>query len=307
MTDPLFSIVVPTRHRPERLERFLQNARDLAGVEYEILIVDNSDGDPAVRRSADAAGARYVVEPQVGLSRARNAGARAARGTYVAFTDDDATPRRDWLLRHLEVLAANPAPAATTGRVLRAPSAAPAAAAYDAAGAEDLGRTAFFLDNSQPEWFTRVHFGGLGVGANIVFRRALFESGLRFREALGPPRGLPGEEHYALFDVLASGHAIAYVPDAVVDHDPLPPTEEVGARHRSMLRGQAAYALMLLVEGHGRRYEIVRYLMRAIRHPRQQWREPVSSPMARREKLSAGATGVWKYLSWRRRSVGSGR
>jgi cellulose synthase/poly-beta-1,6-N-acetylglucosamine synthase-like glycosyltransferase len=62
-------------------------------------------------------GVRYVVEPLVGLSRARNRGARACDSEIVAFLDDDALPEPEWLsglLREFE----DPLVMAVTGRIL---------------------------------------------------------------------------------------------------------------------------------------------------------------------------------------------
>jgi hypothetical protein len=39
----------------------------------------------------------YVSETRPGISHARNAGVRAARGRLIAFVDDDEMPRSDWL------------------------------------------------------------------------------------------------------------------------------------------------------------------------------------------------------------------
>jgi GT2 family glycosyltransferase len=39
----------------------------------------------------------HIVQRQAGPAAARNAGAAVARGTFLAFTDDDCTPECDWL------------------------------------------------------------------------------------------------------------------------------------------------------------------------------------------------------------------
>ena len=63
-------------------------------------MVDNSPGDDDIRRLVARAGANYVHQPRLGLSRARNSGAAAARGEVVAFLDDDATADPRWLSEH---------------------------------------------------------------------------------------------------------------------------------------------------------------------------------------------------------------
>ena len=100
MSAPDFSVVVPTYLRPETLRRCLTAlARlDPAGPRYEILVADDGgDGIMAGEEVLAATGACLLRLPHAGPAAARNAGARAARGRWLAFTDDDCEPRPDWL------------------------------------------------------------------------------------------------------------------------------------------------------------------------------------------------------------------
>ena len=69
---------------------------------YEIVVVDNNSSDET-RLVAEQAAARvpvcvrYVFEADQGLSLARNAGIRAAKGEIVAFVDDDVDAGPHWL------------------------------------------------------------------------------------------------------------------------------------------------------------------------------------------------------------------
>ncbi|MGH9422744.1 MAG: glycosyltransferase family 2 protein, partial [Thermoanaerobaculia bacterium] len=104
MIAPLFSIVVPTRDRPQELRRCLES---LARCEFdhdrfEITIV-NDGGLPldqgALRNAAPGLRLSVVNQPGRGPSAARNAGAAFSRGTFLVFTDDDCAPAADWLAR----------------------------------------------------------------------------------------------------------------------------------------------------------------------------------------------------------------
>ena len=71
---------------------------------FEILVIDNNSTDTTREVVAGFPGVRYVFEPRVGLSHARNRGFAEARGDYVAYADDDCEPPRQWLAVASEVI-----------------------------------------------------------------------------------------------------------------------------------------------------------------------------------------------------------
>jgi glycosyltransferase involved in cell wall biosynthesis len=101
-TLPTYSVIVPTYKRRAALERCLAalDAQTLARDRFEVIVVD--DGSPAppretVARVATSLNVRLIEQANAGPASARNAGARAARGEYVVFTDDDCCPAPEWL------------------------------------------------------------------------------------------------------------------------------------------------------------------------------------------------------------------
>jgi O-antigen biosynthesis protein len=302
MTEhPFCSVIVCTRHRAAELDRCLTALRRLDYPRYEVIVVDNTPGDEDVHRLAEAANARCIVEPAVGLSRARNTGAGAARGDVVAFIDDDAVAHPKWLARHAAALR-DQSLAATTGRVLP-PSSAPRAAQTWIAAVEDLGEEPLRVDRTSPDWFEQANFGGIGVGPNIAFRSALFDQGWAFNESLGlGQRERPlGEEHYAFFTLINKGHAIAYVPDAVVYHDGPANTSDLRVKRRRLVRGSAAYFVMLLIEHPEFRRRTLRYALTALRRDRRAWRRGrTQAPFLSRWELAAAGLSA-PSLYWRSR------
>jgi GT2 family glycosyltransferase len=102
----VFSVVVPTHGRPAALARCLRSLADLdcPRSNYEVIVVD--DGrmlsprqQDDLRSQASDVSISIVSQSRSGPATARNAGARLARGWYLAFTDDDCTPARHWLTR----------------------------------------------------------------------------------------------------------------------------------------------------------------------------------------------------------------
>lgn len=96
----MFSVIICTRNGRGRIEACLRAVRRLAGVRYETIVVDDGSGDGTADWVADGfADVRVVQLEACGLGAARNAGAAAAQGEILAFTDDDCEPDPEWLLR----------------------------------------------------------------------------------------------------------------------------------------------------------------------------------------------------------------
>ena len=70
------------------IEAAAAHLRARTDAEVETIVVDNNSGD-ATASVAHSKGAAVIAEPVQGISRLRNAGARAARGEVLAFIDAD--------------------------------------------------------------------------------------------------------------------------------------------------------------------------------------------------------------------------
>jgi glycosyltransferase involved in cell wall biosynthesis len=92
MAHPLFSIVIPTRERPDTLEKCLASCLDQDFDDYEIIVCDNA-GTPATRQVVDAANSARIVylrapEP-LAMSANWELAVSAAKGEYVTVIGDD--------------------------------------------------------------------------------------------------------------------------------------------------------------------------------------------------------------------------
>jgi len=92
------SVVVPVRDGARTLPALLESlaTQTLSRERFEVVVVDNASRDDSAA-IARAHGAVVVHEPVPNRSRARNAGARAARAGLIAFTDADCVATPEWL------------------------------------------------------------------------------------------------------------------------------------------------------------------------------------------------------------------
>lgn len=121
-----FSVIVPTYQRAASLARCLDalGAQTLERDRFEVIVVDDGSAEPpraAIERarSGGALDVRLIEQANAGPAAARNAGANAARGAYVVFTDDDCRPDAGWL-GALEAMAARHPGCGVGGRVVNA-------------------------------------------------------------------------------------------------------------------------------------------------------------------------------------------
>jgi GT2 family glycosyltransferase len=93
-----FSVIVCTRNGATRIAACLEALEKQSFPAHEIIVVDDgsTDGTTALVASRFPHVRLLTLEPG-GLSAARNAGAEAATGDIVAFTDDDCEADPDWL------------------------------------------------------------------------------------------------------------------------------------------------------------------------------------------------------------------
>lgn len=90
---PAYSVVIPAYNEEQWLPGtlfYLNTAMRAIDLRGEVIVVDNNSGDRTARIAQDY-GATVVFEPVNQISRARNRGARAARGGYLVFVDADTT------------------------------------------------------------------------------------------------------------------------------------------------------------------------------------------------------------------------
>jgi glycosyltransferase involved in cell wall biosynthesis len=243
------SVVVCTRDRAESLKRTLDSLTHLDYSEYEVIVVDNASATDETFKvvSAAASHIRYVREERPGLDWARNRGIAEARHEIVAFTDDDACPDRDWL-RAVASVFASPDVMAATGLVAPAELETWAQILFELVyGGMGHGfRPKVFRVKSMPPR-NLLWASGAGVGANMAFRRSVFDAVGLFDTALDVGTPASGGGDIEMFHrILARGKTLAYEPGMLVWHYHRPGMEDLRRLARNNGCSFGAYLLTCL-------------------------------------------------------------
>jgi cellulose synthase/poly-beta-1,6-N-acetylglucosamine synthase-like glycosyltransferase len=289
-TLPSCSVIVCTRNRAEQLNQCLQGIRGLCYPNVDVIVVDNASDDDAAKPIADAWSARYIREPVIGLSRSRNRGAMYSEAEIVAFTDDDAVPNTDWLCNLIEEFS-DPNVMAVTGLI--SPTKPSSAGTEQYFRARQQRRE---FDSSTDDWFALANFGGIGDGANMAFRRKVFDSWDGFNERLGLGTAVCGsEEHNAYFELIKRGHRVVFTPRSVVQH-PFPETSD-DARKRSFRYVEAgcAYMARLFVEEPAYRRYLLTFLRKALTRRMRTRRNPLLTSWQELRAFVRGVRLYWHY------------
>lgn len=115
MQECRVSVIVPACNAVPYLERCLQPLLSQTGCAFEVIVVDDASRD----RTAEVAGALGAqvlrLAGNAGPSRARNTGARHARGEFLLFIDSDVAVRPGIVARVCEYFDSHPEVAAFFG------------------------------------------------------------------------------------------------------------------------------------------------------------------------------------------------
>lgn len=226
LDTPSVTVVVCTRNRGPELRDCLAGLLTVDYPELDFVIVDNAPSDDSTRTIFDETVAddprfSYVLEPVPGLSRARNRGLQVARGSILAYTDDDVRVDRDWVTGLVRGFARRADVACVTSLVCTASISSPSEHYFDA--------RVSWGDSCEPKLFDAVPPDGdplypysagiFGTGAGMAFRAGVIRELGGFDEALGAgTRSAGGEDLDAFVRILQAGHALAYEPASLVWH-----------------------------------------------------------------------------------------
>lgn len=218
------SICICTFRRPAGLLRLLRSlARlDAATPPFEIIVADNDaarSGEASVAQArAEGLAVTYVVEPRRGIAQARNCSLAPARGTFVAFIDDDEEADPQWLRQLWDEVHRHDADGGIGAVLPRFPPGVPR---WLVEGG--------FYDRPRPATGQVLDRRGMRTGNALVRRDALAALAGPFDERFD----LTGGEDSDLFRRLVAGGRRIIAVDSAVVYEHLPPHR---ARVRWLLR-----------------------------------------------------------------------
>lgn len=217
------SAIICTHNRDDYLGAAIDSLLNQDYEDYEIIVVDNGSTDTTravVEKRLPHPRLQYVYEATLGLSVARNAGAKIATGQILAYLDDDAEASPGWLTALSKIYEQNSTVAIAGGKVtlIWPPNCTPprwlSPNMAGNLGAYDLGDEIVYI--TQPGLTPR----GLNYSISAEFLEKI--GGFDIKLGRVGKNLLSNEELFMTEKALSMGFQVAYLPDALVAHNVAP-------------------------------------------------------------------------------------
>jgi glycosyltransferase involved in cell wall biosynthesis len=222
-TMPKIAAIICTHNRDQYLGAAIDSLLAQDYPDYEILVVDNASTDSTreiVEKRLSHPNLKYIYEPILGLSAARNRGAKETTTPILAYLDDDAVASPQWLRILVNAYETQEKLAIAGGKI-----------------------TLIWPEGvTHPQWISQELSGNLGTydlgdevvyitqagmtprGLNYSLRRTFLDQIGGFDLNLGRvgKNLLSNEELQMTSMALQKGWQVAYLPDALVAHNVAP-------------------------------------------------------------------------------------
>lgn len=216
--QPAISVVICTYNRDKFIGEALKCLanQSLATDLYEIIVVDNksTDNTAAIAKKFIAThpelNARYVLEPNKGLSFARNRGIEEAKAPIITYIDDDAEVTPGFLQSIVSFMQADNTVAGIGGKVIPK-----------------------YSESEEPKWMSRYLDGMVGRidygdatkrfdstmkypgGCNMTYTKEILQKAGGFNNKLT----FRADDKYIFFQVTKYNDNIYYLPEASLYHN----------------------------------------------------------------------------------------
>ena len=218
----MITLIICTYNREKYIGPLLDSIakNDYPTMDYEIVLVDNNCTDNT-RKVCEQFIAehpeiafRYVVEPEQGLSAARNKGIKEAKGDIIIYVDDDALVDKDYIRIYAEHFVSHPKTMAAGG---------PIEPLYETEEPHWMSPytkallTAWLNYGNQVREYPNGRYPG---GGNAAYRKVVFDQVGLFNTELGRKgSALLASEEKDIFDKMhALGMQVLYLPTPILHH-----------------------------------------------------------------------------------------
>lgn len=205
--QPFFSIIIPTYNREQTLAKGLSQIVDLdyPKERFEVIVVDDGSKispKEALQPFKNQLQLTLITQPNLGAAAARNRGAEATKGDFLAFIDDDCSPSPQWLKTFAKGFSRRP-DMAIAGRTVNALT----DNLYSVA-------THLLLD------FVYEYYNGIHEKARFIASGNMAASAPCFRQMQGfnPSFSIASEDREFSDRWLSFGYGMSYMPEAVASH-----------------------------------------------------------------------------------------
>ena len=189
----MLTAIICTYNRAKYIGPLLESiaANDLSKTEYEILLVDNNCTDntrevcEAFTKKHPEVNFRYTIEPEQGLSAAKNCGIKEAKGDIIVYIDDDALVDPWYLHTYAEWMANHPETMACGGPI------EPLYETAEPAWMTPYTKALLTAWMNYGDYVREYPHGRYPGGGNAAYRKSVFEQVGLFNTALGRKGGLP--------------------------------------------------------------------------------------------------------------------
>lgn len=211
------SVAICTHNRAKDTVEAVQSvlAQESCGFEFEVLVIDNNSKDNTkelFHESLWPTQVRYIMESQLGLSYARNRAIREAKGEFILFLDDDALASSGWIQEVINVFERDAAIGCVGGKIDPIwEGGKPDWIPEEIIGLYTLMDFSDHIVEMKPPYFP--------FGANVSFRKSVFDKIEPFREDLGRVgNNLLSSEESELISRIREKYKIYYTPYGSVQH-----------------------------------------------------------------------------------------
>ena len=240
------SVVICTRNRSESLIQCLQAIEQSTVLPEEIIVIDNAPSDTSTFDVVSKfEKVIHVIEPKPGLSNARNTGIKNAGKPVIAFTDDDVLVHPLWAYQVWKSFVDEKV-VAMTGLVISSRLDTEAQYIFEKHWSFNRGYIGKIYDKTYFESNLKIGppVWKIGAGANMAFRKSIFNEAGIFNKFLGAGASGCSEDSEMWFRILANGYNIIYEPKAITSHEHRKDMQSLKKQVFSYMKGFAVAALI---------------------------------------------------------------